>query len=345
MLQCKDNHVLKAAIFMLAMIFALGFATSASAQLTTTFELDGNAINDPGTAGDDWDSLYYGAGNAAIFTGILEDSAETDTTRFTGGSKDVLDLNLWAWDKHKSSDKTQLNNGYAALYEGSFYLYFGCDRHAQNGDAQIGFWLFQNAIALNPDGTFDGLHAWGDILILSDFTQGGGISTIRVFKWVGSGGSHGSLDSLAVSPVTAYAIVNPTDTIAPWPYRPKFGTYKIFPTGGFFEGGLDLGALGLGEVCFSKFLVETRSSQSVTAELKDFILGDFPTYPVASVNSDTVCEGDSAQLCATVEGGIGPFTYLWSNGYTRNERLFLDRPRWIQCQHPVYRTDWCSRIL
>src|SRR2546425_10747363 len=48
-----------------------------------------------------------------------------------------------------------------------------------------------------------------------------------------------------------------------------------YPIVGFFEGGLDLTAVGLGTECFPTFMVETRSSQSITAVLKDFTIGKF----------------------------------------------------------------------
>src|SRR5205814_184691 len=45
--------------------------------------------------------------------------------------------------------------------------------------------------------------------------------------------------------------------------------------GEFLEEGVDLTALGL-QGCFSSFLAETRSSQSPTATLSDFVIGNFP---------------------------------------------------------------------
>jgi hypothetical protein len=48
----------------------------------------------------------------------------------------------------------------------------------------------------------------------------------------------------------------------------------------FFEGGVDItqafASVGGTVPCFASFLEETRSSQSVTAVLKDFLLGSFP---------------------------------------------------------------------
>ncbi len=164
-------------------------------------------------------------------------------------------------------------------------IYFGADRFANNGDSQIGFWFFRNAVGLNQNGTFSGVHTVGDLLALSDFTQGGNISTIRVFEWVGTGGDSGggALDlkaegvDCATTPAgdAVCGTVNDGSTPSPWPYTPKAGTPGSFPFDSIYEGGLHLTALGLDLGCFSGFLAETRSSQSVTAQLKDFALGAF----------------------------------------------------------------------
>jgi len=305
----------KPATFVAAAVFALGFAAAASADLQTTFELDGNATTQNANPGlpDDWDRVnVLGTGHQALSTGVLVDPS--DSTRFTIGSKDINDIDTWSWDNASSPDKDEITNAYAALYAGNRF-FFGADRYATNGTAYIGFWLLQGSINRNPNGTFSGHHVVGDILILSDFTQGGGVSTIKVFKWVGTGGSDGSLDSLHINPSISYAVVNSAAQSSPWPYRPKGGSAGTFPSGAFFEGGADLTALGI-TGCFTNFLCETRSSASLTAQLKDFVLGKFPASPEVTVNSATVCQGNTAQLCATMTGGLGPFTYSWNTGAT-----------------------------
>ncbi len=55
--------------------------------------------------------------------------------------------------------------------------------------------------------------------------------------------------------------------------RSQVRTRQLFSSGAFYEGGVDLEALGFGGDCFSSFLAETRSSTSITATLKDFVLG------------------------------------------------------------------------
>ena len=73
-------------------------------------------------------------------------------------------------------------------------LYFGSDRFDNSGDAQQGFWFFQNKITLDlATGKFVGVHKTGDLLILSDFSNGGQVSTINIYRWTGDDAT-GSLD-------------------------------------------------------------------------------------------------------------------------------------------------------
>src|SRR6185295_18800313 len=113
------------------------------------------------------------------------------------------------------------------------------------------------------------------------------------------------------------AITNSSSVPSPWPFVPKTGPNNIFGDGAFFEGGIDLGGLNITvNACFTSFMIQTRSSHSLTAELKDFLTGNFFTTPQVSVNSESICLGDSATLTATVTGGQQPISYLWSTGAT-----------------------------
>ena len=150
-----------------------------------------------------------------------------------------------------------------------------------------GLWFLRGQVAPLPDGTFSGAHTNGDILVLSDFTNGGGTPTIRVFEWHSPGGSiNGTLDLIggSLTPQDCAtvadddpfcAIVNADTAASPWAFTPKSGAAGSFPPGHFYEGGLDLAFLGLEDECFSSVIFETRSSQSVDAVLKDFIAGGF----------------------------------------------------------------------
>ncbi|HEX5015488.1 MAG TPA: DUF11 domain-containing protein [Candidatus Limnocylindrales bacterium] len=303
-------------VFSLLLQYFAFAATPVLAVHDDSFQLDGNAIDDPGNPPDDWATLVGGGGSADAFSGIIHEAP--DSTIFTtGGSKDINDTDEWRWTDGSVPDKDDLLDGFAALY--GDVMYFGADRFANNGDSAIGFWFFKNGLSVNANGTFSPVHAIGDLFVVSHFENGGATSEIQLFEWVGSGGSDGTLDLIATGAVCTNApaadeacgIANDAATPAPWPYTPKAGSAGTFPEFSFFEGGLDLSDVFEGDVpCFSSFLVETRSSQEVTAQLKDFIAGDFntcvPPDIETEVSASTIDLGDSVTDTATLSGDDGP---------------------------------------
>jgi hypothetical protein len=268
------------------------------------FELDGDAVDSPSVAGDDWNTVNAGSrGSAVARTGVLTDPG--NTTIFTGGgSKDPNDISSWAWknDSGGLPDKDNITNAYAAAYNvnGDLVIYFGADRFANDGDAQLGFWFFQQNVTTNVSGTFNGVHQVGDILVLANLTNGGAVVTIQVLEWVGTGGDqHGGTLQLLLTETAAKcgpgladnrvcAISNAVPTSAPWEYTPKSGSPGVFPQFSFFEGGINITEIFAGTTppCFASFMTETRSSQSVNAVLKDFVLGAFP---VCGINIVKAC--------------------------------------------------------
>jgi len=264
-----------------------------------TFELDGNAVDDSGAASpDDWATLYNGGGvpggSALKFT-FTPDAAVPDGIFTSGGSKDVNDVTQWRRTTRSAPDKDDITDAYAAAYvpstgdhAGHLLVVFGADRFDNSGDAQIGFWFFQDKVGPDARSGFTGKHKDGDVLVVSNFVNGGSSSNIEVYKWVGgslvqigSGVSAGTRvcnnASGSIPANSACAVTNSTDhTTAPWPYSSKDGTHD-FPHVTFFEGAIDMNAFGLGGECISTFLAETRSSQSSTAVLKDYALGSFDT--------------------------------------------------------------------
>ena len=287
---------------------------------TGLFQLDRNAqtsIQSTPAAADDWDTVCpvtTPPGAVSCIGGITAQATTFDVdgvnaSIFTGGgSKDDLNTTGWQWKDGSVPPKDDLAHGYAVRYANG-YLYFGADRTANNGDSQIGFWFFQGSVGPQAGGTFGpDAHKNGDILVLSDFTNGGTTVTIRVFQWRSPGGAiNGTLDLLAgttTSPADCVgppplgsndrfcATVNLVATPSPWAFTDKGGTPTgNFAPGEFYEGGIDLNFLGLQDECFSSFLAETRSSQSVDATLKDFVGGSFG-----------VC---SAELSTTPSAGAG----------------------------------------
>jgi hypothetical protein len=201
----------------------------------------------------------------------------------------------WLFTGSKPQAKDDITHAYAAAYtdpsNGHLILYAGLDRFDNSGDATAGFWFFKNnlgenaGVTINGGHPFTGTHTDGDILLVSDFTVGGSVSTIKVFRWTGDDAT-GSLVPVATPPSSTFAIVNGAPITVPWSFRDK--SRNTSPAAGeFLEEGVNLTALGLGG-CFSNFIAETRSSQSPTATLSDFVIGNFNTCRLELPNTATV---------------------------------------------------------
>jgi hypothetical protein len=255
------------------------------------------------------------------------------TPAFTGGgSKDGLDIPNWAWTAKSTPPKDALNAAYAAAYtapNNDFVTVFGGDRFSPNGDAFIGIWFFQQTVVPCPQpagspnfsactgvpaGHFSGQHTFKDVLVLSNFTTGGTAPGIQVYEWdtlctgasktqnpgdcagsnlrfVANATSSGSL--CGSSGASAAVCAAAGGGVSTW----NEGTIAS-PL--FYEGAIDISFLLGSAPCFTSFVEETRSSQSVTAVLKDFLGGGFP---VCSFTLSKSCQ------CNSVDGNTGTFTY------------------------------------
>ncbi len=196
---------------------ALGVGYALAVHDTGNFELDGNAV---ATTSDDWNEVCHEVTITNDTTNSIpnECASASDTTNsdalswvsepntsasiFTGGgSKDPIDVSSWAWkDAGGLPDKDNLTHSFAARYKVApdntpptlcpagtadecDILYFGSDRFDNSGDAQQGFWFFQNKVTLSSIKSgggfkFSGVHRAGDVLVISDFSNGGTVSTI-----------------------------------------------------------------------------------------------------------------------------------------------------------------------
>ena len=217
-------------------------------------------------------------------------------------------------------------------------LYFGSDRFDNSGDAQQGFWFFQDEITLGDVKSgggfnFNGVHENGDLLVISDFSNGGTKSTITVYVWDDTDPDNLKLletseDALCSDALAAgdpfCGIVNPNNgAIAPWSFTDKSGNHTYL-NGEFYEGGINLSLLGLGDECFASVASETRSSTSTTATLKDFVLGDFGTCEASMTTqvstAGPVVPGFEVHDTATVVGSSA------SNTPTGEVTFFLCGP-------------------
>jgi hypothetical protein len=126
------------------------------------FELDRNATNDAAVLGEDWNNIYTGPNTASASSFTFDGIGPTIFTG--GGSKDDLNTTSWLHKSGSTPAKDELLDGFAARYGDN--VYFGADRYANNGDAVMGFWFFQQEITPQPNGTFGpGQHENGDILV------------------------------------------------------------------------------------------------------------------------------------------------------------------------------------
>jgi hypothetical protein len=142
----------------------------------------------------------------------------------------------------------------------------------------------------------------GDLLVLVEYPQGANaVPEIKVYQWdpadadadnvatnldqIFSGSALCGVggDKLACAITNFGNLPGEPD----WDYAPKNG-FDGIPFESFYEGGINVSQLLGGEVpCFSSFLAETRASRSETAELKDFVLGDFD---LCSIDVTKDCE-------------------------------------------------------
>jgi hypothetical protein len=308
----------------------------------------------------DWDSIFTAAGapKATLPTGFSDAAFKndfktatngsfvtSDNSTYATGSKDTLPISGWQCNQDNNvNSKIDVMNAYTVAYTndaGDDLLYFALERNTNTGTADVGFWFLQSEVGCESTGsavTFSGAHTDGDVLVVSEFSNGGVVSTINVYRW--DGGANGSLnptpigvgvdcrDPNLILPDNACAasnkVTNGTNgTITtPWPtanFKDKVG--HSLRTSEFFEGGINLTDLNLGGKCFSSFLGDTRSSTSLTATLFDFAggtvgecgsgivttpqAGDGGAIPSTIGVSARVAVRDHADI--TVTGTDGPF--------------------------------------
>jgi hypothetical protein len=294
-----------------------------------TFQLDGDVLASTQThvpAGStqtiDWNSIFTAAGApvASLPTGY-EDAAfvkdfnntgstflTNDTSTFATGSKDTLPISGWQcnFDNNVNS-KIDVMNAYTVAYEagGDEFMYFALERNTNTGDANVAFWFLQDEVGCTSTGgavDFTGGHVDGDVLVVSEFSNGGTVSTINVYRW--DGDETGSLNPTPIGsgvdcrnpsiilPDNACAAANTADITVPWltsNFKDKVG--NKLRTSEFFEGGINLTDLDLGGKCFNSFLGDTRSSTSLTATLFDFAGGTVGACTSTTVTTPSISSG------------------------------------------------------
>ena len=362
------------AILLVAVAPAASAATVIDPVSGGAFQLEGDAQQSTpaGTVGDDWDNICAAVVSPAACGGASATTTSTgvswkaepnpNSSIFTGGgSKDpsFIQTGPWLWKDGAGGlpDKDNLEHGFASRYSltpsttcpdtdqnghhsGSCdVLFFGSDRFDNSGDAQQGFWFMQNNVSDNGGpaqgaNKFTGEHKAGDVLIISDFSNGGTTSIISVYSWDTKCGTTEAIQtkpvngqcadnnlrqlghkdaakcSSAPTPSQFCGIVNPVNgTVAPWTYTDKTATGPTHPAntylqGEFYEGGLNLSSLGLGGECFASVLSETRASTSTSATLKDFVSDSFQPCGSSLTTTPSAGDGGSVSIGAGTVSGL-----------------------------------------
>src|SRR5207244_5798620 len=164
---------------------------------------------------DDWSTYgfstspkphFVGSGHSLFPPAFVQDPVGQKESTFLGtSSKDTDDITSWTWNAaHQVQDKDDISHAFAGAYHlanGDTAIYAGMDRFGNSGDSTAGFWFVQDSTfamctgvgtdtngsntACTAAGTFVGKHFDGDLLIVSDFSVGGAVSTINIFVWSG----------------------------------------------------------------------------------------------------------------------------------------------------------------
>lgn len=228
-----------------------------------------------------------------------------DTTTFATGSKDTLDMNTgWACNfDHNVNSKIDIMNAYSAAYtrtsDGHKILYFGLEKNKDNGTNDAGFWFLQGNANCDASGgghpPFTGTHVAGDVLVVAEYSSGGGVGNITAYRWdptsatnltqiatagVGLADCKGHVAGDALCATTNSGARQFNGNISqPWlTSDATLGVGDTVVPPDFFEGGIDLTAAFAGSgtpapSCFNTFIGDTRSSTSLTATLFDYTRG------------------------------------------------------------------------
>jgi|GEM_PF-4440050 len=258
---------------------------------------------------------------------IIDGYGADDESIFTGGSKFNNDPNTWQWKQGKPPAKDDINNTLFFFSNdtlGNIWFVGSGDRKKTNGNTYLDFELLQNPLYQNADSTFtslgpDGGRTIGDIAITIQYVNGGTDPQLFIHQWNSNGQGGFEYVLVTPSPGTFFLATN-ADSAVVVPYG-AFGS-NIYTESAFTEVACNMNDLVPGPyACLDirTVIVKTKASQSINAALKDFVTPiqvDISSAPVISVNSETMCLGDTTLLTVNVLSGTGPFTYLWNTGDT-----------------------------
>ena len=263
------------------LVLVLSGTTAAQANLAgSPFEAhDGNLAVD--LAGNtDWANAAITCTGTSAFCGLDEPTGQQDNS-FGNGTKEDTAVPAVV-SGQIPNNKSDLTRFYARFLEesnGSTYAYLAWERVQEpNGTTNMDF-EFNQSPALSANGVTP-VRTAGDVLIKYDLSQGGVNPVLGYHLWVTAGTARtdceasnslpcwGTVRSLTGNFEGAINTAEVTDPIAP--DAPRLMSVRTFG-----EAAINLTAAGIvgTDPCvpFSSAYLKSRSSDSFTAALKDFI--------------------------------------------------------------------------
>jgi hypothetical protein len=243
-------------------------------------------------------SLDFGQGVSGNGPGYAPDAVKsaTDNTFTGGGTKDTSGIGGWLWSTGQPQQKDDLEHGFGAVYadpsSGHTLMLMAMDRYSASGDSVMGLWAFQNTISQNSNGTFNGGHKDGDLLLTIDMST----QAVLAYRWTGTDAS-GTLTPITLPAGSVFTNVPTGPVSVPWSFTDSAG--QTAPqTGEFMQVGLDLTQLlGANIPAFKSLLTETRASNSATSTLSDYVIGGY--------NAVTgIAPSDGSVVSPTVIGSV-----------------------------------------
>ena len=280
---------------------------------------------------------YFSAGSGG------HDGAIADSTHYATGSKDTLNISGWSCELvNNPTDKDDIQHAYGIIFTpasggraGHTIVYLALERYANTGAGEVSFWILQDTnVGCVAPGTFTGAHVDGDLLVVSEFTNGGAITSLNVYQWVGS--SPGALNTTAVATGVdcdgaaanddVCGNVNTTSISTPWATQDKSSGANTLATSEFFEMGIDVTALlPTVDACYSRIIAGTRTSPSLTATLKDYAVLSNSLCGSITVIKDTVPDDAQDFAYTTTGSGLSSFSLDDdSNGTLSNTTTFIN---------------------
>ncbi len=328
-----------------AFIPFLVLTTGAFAQgpgVAAGFGIDGNLLSRspsgvPYGTTNDWVPGANAASTAVLTnTGIPVDPTKTyhsldgyggaDLTVFGAASQKVSDNpNTYTWKAGSVPPKDDINNAlFSWLVDGSgnIWVMVAGDRKSVTGTSYIDFEFLQNSLVKNPDSTFTSLgpnggRTVGDILITIDLSNGGSQAIFKVQRWEADGGAPSGFKYHNYTPPSGAAYTAANIDSAVWVPFGAFGS-TTYVKNAFGEAALNMTKLlkNLNPcIAVPVVFIRTKSSDSPTAELKDFvdpISVNLNLGAEADAGPDKVLTCDKTQLMLEGSSSTPNSTYHWT---------------------------------